>query len=186
MFPTNGSLPHVTSIGTGQFLRGADIGFAVPPLVSLPDLRNGEKRNPRSHRFDNVYGGGQRLNARTKRPSFRFFFSVQNDGYYADRILTQGKGISKRKFRVKVQNIGGGNVTGAFLSRGHVANIESGEVSNYTVRIVSKIKTRNNRFNARIRSRSIALPGPRDLNRIKIRFDASRTETDTSIRPPGL
>lgn len=184
--PTGGDLPLAVTIGLGENFDAADFGFVGPQgpmvlnLTGRPDLRIGEKRNPNSHKGDNDYGGGQKLNVKTTKRSVRIFFSLENDGNATDRIVTEAKGLSSRNFRIQIRDLGGGNATGAFLRNGYASDLESGAQTNFQLKATKK-SSGSSTLRSRIEADSNLSPGTKDQIKFKFRFREKKTRKPTSL-----
>lgn len=188
---TSGSLKLLQSLkgksGLPPFAEGA-VGVAISPdgnhtivtsydesaVISFgfrpnTDLRIGTKSAVASHRGNDIYsasGAGQQIKIK-KKGRAKFYTSVENDGAVPDAIRLKVKGLSTKKFDVKVFKLTGGrkNVTAKILKRGFTTTYSAGQVHNYQVQVRGK----GSAFRAKTRILGIGASS-RDTTKAKLQF----------------
>lgn len=156
----------IVSLNNGSGPDGQAVITAQVDTSYGPDLTLGEKSAIQKHKGNNRAGGALRI--ATTRPKAKFFLTVGNDGGTADGIY--GTYRLSKQFKMKLVELGGGNVTAQWKSGSYLAIVQPNRVK--TVKVLLRRKGKDGK-NKAVPKFSI-LSGNRggaDLMKAKVKFE---------------
>lgn len=171
--PTRPLLPTATDINGVPFLPlpttdqnglprtrngGSDPGAAEAIELTdyQPDNLIGEKRGrQKGNNLYNTTGAGQKVRVKLRgRKKFKTFMTVQNDGIFPDSFIMRSNKPNKRTLKLKVRQLGGGNVTAALRRGLPLLNLAPGQSVAFKADYKRKSKDRKARGKLRFTSTS--------------------------------
>ena len=171
--PTRPLLPTATDINGVPFLPlpttdqnglprtrngGSDPGAAEAIELTdyQPDNLIGEKRGrQKGNNLYNTTGAGQKVKVKLQgRKKFKTFMTVQNDGIFPDSFIMRSNKPNKRTLKLKVRQLGGGNVTAALRRGLPLLNLAPGQSVAFKADYKRKSKDRKARGKLRFTSTS--------------------------------
>ena len=151
---------------------GPDPGAAeaIETTDYQPDNLIGEKRGKqKGNNIYNTTGAGQKVKVKLQgRKKFKTFMTVQNDGEVPDTITLRSNKPNKRTLKLKVRQIGGGNVTAVLRTGLTLPTLAPGQSVSFKADYKRKSKTKKARGKLRFTSTS-SLFGKADTAMAKIK-----------------
>lgn len=134
-----------------------------------PDMTMGEKRSFSSQKGNNQYGNKTvRFTSASRKQTL--FLTLGNDGDISDTIVGSFSGL-RGKFKIKIKQLGGGNVTAAWKRKNHLVSLESDRIASYRIILRRPGSETRSLSNLKFRGASGNSPGQTDQMKAKVKWE---------------